>query len=935
MKTNHSHRILVCGMPRSMTTWVFNVIRELISPLQPKTLWIDPGSPEESAFLSCEEPVLAKCHHFSGKLAESADLLVYSYRDLRTAAVSYHRKFGSPCTREQIDNWIKSASEWLPRADIVLQYERAELSPLETVQKLRLLLAGKIGGDCLDPSSNEEILSRVDVQFSQKQVQAEIRYDSRTMILPGHRTYQPDSENLSPGEKEIFDRIEREFLAWLSDFGYIHSIDHGQEIDYRIATILLKTFIAPTVVDVGAERGSFIQLAHDAGAARIVGFEPLPRHFQYLAQRFDNVDQIQIHPLAVSSRSGFAQLHIATDLEGNELDFHHTLDDLGDSATVIRSKRSLDVEICALSDLADKGVIPSEIHFLKIDTDGHDFSVLKGLGNLRPQVVMAEYWDTLPETSGNNSYQLADLADWAVSHEYTRMVVVRRHGRLELIELDSPWTLEGDWGNVFFLRRDFEFANIYDELNRLARESHAALCGYISGLLKECEAKEAEIRQLDAALQQLRSMTTPEALAQMKASALAEAQTALVEAQADFVEKEQAFYKQTAAISLALAETQAALARSEAALAHNEKVFSDEKANFTEKLAHNEKALSDAQSELYAKEEVIRQLAKAVFAYRSAHKIFNSGVIFKKSIHVLTGIVAPRLGNLTQHSPIQLGLPAPYSPKTPKTGLPMISLVTPSRNQGEFIERTLRSVLEQGYPKLEYFVQDCCSTDETIGILKEYGDRLSGYHSRPDNGQSHAINIGFAHTKGEIMAWLNSDDFLLPGSLAFVGDFFARHPKVDVLYGNRILVDENDWEIGRWILPGHDTKVLSWADYVPQETLFWRRSIWEKTGGRVDESFRFAMDWELLIRFREAGAGFAHVPRFLGAFRVHTQQKTSSVIHGVGYSEMNRIRRRTLGYEPGQVEINKAIGPFLMRHVLMDLFFRIRRRFGCQDGLHF
>lgn len=88
------------------------------------------------------------------------------------------------------------------------------------------------------------------------------------------------------------------------------------------------------------------------------------------------------------------------------------------------------------------------------------------------------------------------------------------------------------------------------------------------------------------------------------------------------------------------------------------------------------------------------------------------------------------------------------------------------------------------------------------------------------------------------MAWPNSDDLLLPGALSTVADYFARHPDVDVVYGDRLLIDRNGMEIGRWIMPGHDNTVLSWVDYIPQETLFWRRRIWDKTGAQVDESFR-------------------------------------------------------------------------------------------------
>jgi len=178
------------------------------------------------------------------------------------------------------------------------------------------------------------------------------------------------------------------------------------------------------------------------------------------------------------------------------------------------------------------------------------------------------------------------------------------------------------------------------------------------------------------------------------------------------------------------------------------------------------------------------------------------------------------------------------------------------------------------------------------------------------------------------MAWLNSDDILLPGTLGYVADYFNRHPEIDVIYGHRILIDENDKQIGRWIVPRHDDKVLSWADYVPQETMFWRRSIWEKAGSQIDESFRFAMDWDLLIRFREAGARFARLPRFLGAFRIHPHQKTSAAISEIGFQEMDRIRERVHGRVPSSLEVRKAVLPYLLKHVITDVGWRIRNRLG-------
>jgi GT2 family glycosyltransferase len=286
----------------------------------------------------------------------------------------------------------------------------------------------------------------------------------------------------------------------------------------------------------------------------------------------------------------------------------------------------------------------------------------------------------------------------------------------------------------------------------------------------------------------------------------------------------------------------------------------------------------------------------------------------------------PRLGNLHQHPPHELYLSACSDEISVLVVTPKISIVTPSFNQGDFIERTIASVLDQEYPNLEFRVQDGGSSDCTLEVLKRYADSFFERESRPDNGQSHAINLGFSKTSGEIMGWLNSDDILLPGTLAYVARYFNLHPEVDVVYGHRIILDENDQQIGRWMMPSHDDEVLSWADFIPQETMFWRRSIWDKVGGRVDESFQFAMDWDLLVRFRAAGAHIVRLPRFLGGFRVHPHQKTSAEIADSGIQEMNRIRRRILGRVPSKREIQRALFPYLLRHIATDWGWRIQNR---------
>jgi glycosyltransferase involved in cell wall biosynthesis len=283
----------------------------------------------------------------------------------------------------------------------------------------------------------------------------------------------------------------------------------------------------------------------------------------------------------------------------------------------------------------------------------------------------------------------------------------------------------------------------------------------------------------------------------------------------------------------------------------------------------------------------------------------------------------PHLGRHHVYHPRPLAIPPHYAAVRPPDPAPTISLVTPSYNQAAFLERTMRSVLDQGYPRLEYVVQDGGSWDQTQKLLDRYRDRLTHAESVKDRGQAHAVNLGFRHTRGEVMAYLNSDDLLLPGSLAYVARFFAAHPEVDVVYGHRVIIDENDGEIGRWVLPPHEDKSLVWRDYVPQETLFWRRSIWDKVGGHVDESFQFALDWDLLVRFRAAGARFRRLPRFLGAFRVHHQQKTSAHISGTGAREMNRILLKLHGREVPEEELQRRTRSFLRKHLVLHKLYRL------------
>ena len=241
----------------------------------------------------------------------------------------------------------------------------------------------------------------------------------------------------------------------------------------------------------------------------------------------------------------------------------------------------------------------------------------------------------------------------------------------------------------------------------------------------------------------------------------------------------------------------------------------------------------------------------------------------------------------------------------------------------------MRSVLDQSVA-CEYVVQDGGSTDDSAELIRRHAAKLKSWESAPDHGQADAIAKGFAKTSGgadDIMAWINSDDYYQPGALAFVADYFAQHPEVDVLYGHRIVVDEESREIARWFLPAHDAEVLRLYDFVPQETLFWRRRIWDKAGG-IDPSFQFAIDWDLLLRFQAAGARIVRVPRFLACFRAHAAQKTAAFMHSTGQGEITRLRERTHGraFPAHEIEHHPRLMAYLRKSAFLQFLWKLGLR---------
>lgn len=216
------------------------------------------------------------------------------------------------------------------------------------------------------------------------------------------------------------------------------------------------------------------------------------------------------------------------------------------------------------------------------------------------------------------------------------------------------------------------------------------------------------------------------------------------------------------------------------------------------------------------------------------------------------------------------------------TDLPLISVVTPSFNQARFLEETILSVLNQDYPRIEYMIIDGGSTDGSVDIIRKYEDRLTYWVSEPDRGQSHAINKGMLRTTGEILAYINSDDYYLPGAFAAVAKEYMREP-FDWLAGACRVVDEVGCTKAVWKYKGKSLVDLldfrkQHKSWLTQPEVFWTRKVVQKIG-LFQESLQYCMDYEYEVRTMSAGFALRSVDQELACFRLHSQQKTADMTH--------------------------------------------------------
>ena len=201
----------------------------------------------------------------------------------------------------------------------------------------------------------------------------------------------------------------------------------------------------------------------------------------------------------------------------------------------------------------------------------------------------------------------------------------------------------------------------------------------------------------------------------------------------------------------------------------------------------------------------------------------------------------------------------------------LVSVVTPSYNQSSYLQKTMRSVLDQNNPDLEYLVVDGGSTDGSVEIIKSYADRLAWWVSEKDNGQADAINKGFAHAKGEIIAWLNSDDYYLPNAVGAAVAAFQIHPEAVMIYGNMQAVDEKDHLINTLRYRQLSLEDLLCFQIIGQPAVFIRASAFRQAGG-LDTTFHFLLDHQLWIKLAQQGE-IIHVHQTWAVARFHPQAK--------------------------------------------------------------
>lgn len=255
---------------------------------------------------------------------------------------------------------------------------------------------------------------------------------------------------------------------------------------------------------------------------------------------------------------------------------------------------------------------------------------------------------------------------------------------------------------------------------------------------------------------------------------------------------------------------------------------------------------------------------------------------------------------------------------------PLVTIVTPSYNQADYLEETIQSVLNQDYSNIEYVIVDGGSTDNSKAIIDKYADKLGWWLSEADQGQTDAINKGFAHANGEILAWINSDDTYFSGAVSEAVDYLQSHPDVGMVYGDANLIDEGGNIIGQFPARQTDYKRLRRGFvHIPQQASFFRSNLWRKVGP-LDPTFYFAMDYDLWVRLAKL-TPLAYHPRLWANFRLHHSGK-SVLSDDRCWPEMLRVHYREGGSRFAPIVFKAKIRPLVYGWLPMKLRVWLRNK---------
>jgi glycosyltransferase involved in cell wall biosynthesis len=252
--------------------------------------------------------------------------------------------------------------------------------------------------------------------------------------------------------------------------------------------------------------------------------------------------------------------------------------------------------------------------------------------------------------------------------------------------------------------------------------------------------------------------------------------------------------------------------------------------------------------------------------------------------------------------------------------LPLVSIITPSFNQAKFLEATIQSVLEQDYPRIEYIIVDGGSTDGSVEVIKKYEDKLAWWVSEKDKGQTDAINKGFARAKGEILAWINSDDTYNPRAVGQAVKYLIDNPEVAMVYADCNFISETGEVIGKFNSAQTDYRRLREGYvHIPQQTMFFRAKYWQELGP-LDPSFFFAMDYDLWTRIASKAPIKYLAGQTWANFRIHATSKTN-VADERGWQEMLRVH-----YRDGGSFFSLIVAKYYVRKIIGPLWkWRIRK----------